>query len=344
MEAAEIKIIGRTSMKLKRTVVLPLVLVAALFASSAGDGYAQGAKMTVGQTGINPGTALYFIAEKENLFAKHGLNVNIVKTNTAAAVQAMLGGSMQMSTGSGAAAFVTATLEGAPPFVLVASWVNVFPYKVMALKDVTKVDDLKGKTGHIGAPFGTIPDTALRFALTRLKLDPEKDVKLVQNASPDAASILAAMERGDVQFGILAPPFDRIAEKRGYRTLLTLPDLGIPWQQNGEWLLRSYLNSNHDNVVRYVRAMADAMKVYFEQKEKTVTYLTEFIGSNREDVEYAYQAFVKWTDRNPRPKVETLRTTLDAIKKNTPKAASADPASFIDTSIVDQLIKEGYFK
>ena len=121
--------------------------------------------MTVGQTGTNPGTALYFIAEKENLFTKHGLNVNIVKTNTAAAVQAMLGGSMQMSTGSGAAAFVTATLEGAPPFVLVGSWVNVFPYKVMTQKDITKVEELKGKTGHVGAPFGTIPDTALRFAL-----------------------------------------------------------------------------------------------------------------------------------------------------------------------------------
>jgi ABC-type nitrate/sulfonate/bicarbonate transport system substrate-binding protein len=249
-----------------------------------------------------------------------------------------------MSTGSGAAAFVTATLEGAPPFVLVDSWVNVFPYKVMALKEVTKVEDLKGKTGHVGAPFGTIPDTALRFALTKLKLDPEKDVKLVQNASADAASILAAMERGDVQFGILSPPFDRIAEKRGYRTLLTLPDLGIPWQQNGEWVLRSYLNSNRDNVVRYVRAIADAMRIYFDQKEKTVTYLTEFIGANREDVEYAYQAFVKWTDRNPRPKAETIRTTLEAIKKNTPKAASADPASFIDTSIVDQLVKEGYYK
>ena len=45
-------------MKLTRSVVyLPLVLAAALFASSAGDSYAQGAKMTVGQTGINPGTA-----------------------------------------------------------------------------------------------------------------------------------------------------------------------------------------------------------------------------------------------------------------------------------------------
>jgi NitT/TauT family transport system substrate-binding protein len=332
-------------MKLRRSVVSRLLILAtALFLSSASDGYAQGAKMTVGQTGINPGTSLYFIAEKENLFTKHGLNVNIVKTNTAAAVQAMLGGSMQMSTGSGAAAFVTATLEGAPPFVLVDSWVNVFPYKVMALKEIAKVEDLKGKTGHVGAPFGTIPDTALRFALTKLKLEPDKDVKLVQNASADPASILAAMERGDVQFGILAPPFDRIAEKRGYRTLLTLPDLGIPWQQNGEWVPRSYLNSNRDNVVRYVKAIADAMKIYFDQKEKTVTYLTEFIGSNRDDVEYAYQAFVKWTDRNPRPRADTIRTTLEAVKKNTPKAASADPASFIDTSIVDQLVKEGYFK
>ncbi|MET0502035.1 MAG: ABC transporter substrate-binding protein [Candidatus Binatia bacterium] len=330
-------------MNLTPRVYLPLIFAAALFVGHPRESYAQ-AKMTVGQTGTNPGTALYFIAEKEKLFAKHGLDVNIVKTNTAAAVQAMLGGSMQMATGSGAAAFITATLEGAPPFVLVGSWVNVFPYKVMALKEIAKVEDLKGKTGHVGAPFGTIPDTALRFALTKLKLEPDKDVKLVQNANADPASILAAMDRGDVQFGILAPPFDRVAEKRGYRTLLALPDLGIPWQQNGEWTTRSYLNGNRDNVLRYVRAMADAVKFYFDQKDKTIVYLTEFIGGNREDVEYAYQSFVKWADRNPRPKVETLRTTLEAIKKNTPKAASADPASFIDATIVEQLAKEGYFK
>lgn len=332
-------------MKLKKHFVyVSLLLCVGIFLSSPSRLNAQGAKMTVGQTGTNPGTGLYFIAEKENLFAKHGLNVNIVKTNTAAAVQAMLGGSMQMSTGSGAAAFVTATLEGAPPFVLVGSWVNVFPYKVMTRKEITKVEDLKGKTGHVGAPFGTIPDTALRFALTKLKLDPEKDVKLVQIANADPATIIASMDTGDVQFGPLAPPFDKIAEKRGYRTLLVLPDLGIPWQQNGEWVQRSYLNANRDNVIRYMRAISDAIKFYFEHKEKTVAYLSEFIGSNREDTEYAYQAFAKWADRNPKPKVETLRTTLEAIKKNTPKAASADAASFIDTSIVDQLIKEGYFK
>ncbi|HEX6176503.1 MAG TPA: ABC transporter substrate-binding protein [Candidatus Binatia bacterium] len=320
--------------------VLTLTVVAAWSNSSR----AQGAKMTVGQTGTNPGTSLFFIAEKEKLFAKHGLDVNIIKSNTAAAVQAMLSGSMHMATGSGAAAFTTATIEGAPPFVLVGSWVNVFPYKIMALKEIAKIEDLKGKTGHVGAPFGTIPDTALRFALAKLKLDPEKDVKLVQNASADPAAILASMDRGDVQFGILAAPFDRVAERRGYRTLLALPELGIPWQQNGEWVQRSYLKSNRDNVVRFMKAISDAMNIYFGQKEKTVAYLTEFMGSKPEDTEYAYELFAKWADRSPRPKVETVRTTLEAIKKNTPKAASVDPASFIDTSIVDQLIKEGHVK
>ena len=141
--------------------------------------------------------------------------------------QAMLASKMQMATGAGAAAFVTATLEGAPqPFVLVGSWVNVFPYKIMAHKGIKKIEDLKGKTGHVGAPFGTIPDTALRFALNRLKIDPEKDVKLVQHSNADPASILAAMEKGEVQFGILAPPFDLIAERRGYEMLLALPGLG----------------------------------------------------------------------------------------------------------------------
>src|SRR6266550_2583736 len=301
---------------------------------------AQLKKMIVGQAGVNPGAGLFSIAVNQGLYKKHGLDVEIIKTNTAAAVQAMLAGKMQMATGAGAAAFVTATLEGAPPFVLVGSWVNVFPYKVMTHKDITKVADLKGKTGHVGAPFGTIPDTALRFALTKLKLDPDKDVKLVQIGNADAATIIAAMDKGEVQFGPLVPPLDRIAEKKGFRSLISLPELGIPWQQNGEWVQGSYLKSNRANVVRYMRAISDAIKFYFEQKEKTVNYLTEYLGSNREDTEYAYQMFAKWADRNPKPKIEALRTTLDAIKKNTPRAASADPASFVDTSIMDQLIKE----
>jgi ABC-type nitrate/sulfonate/bicarbonate transport system substrate-binding protein len=323
----------------------PFLLVVAVAFIGVDETRAQSRKMIVGQAGVNPGAGLFSIAVNQGFYKKHGLEVEIIKTNTTAAVQAMLAGKMQMATGAGAAAFVTATLEGAPqPFVLVGSWVNVFPYKIMAHKGIKKVEDLKGKTGHVGAPFGTIPDTALRFGLTRLKIDPEKDVKLVQHSNADPASILAAMEKGEVQFGILAPPFDLIAERRGYEMLLALPGLGIPWQQNGEIVPVSYLKSNRDNVVRLMRATAEASKFYFDQKEKTIDIMMEYLGRPRDETEYAYNQYKRWTDRVPRPQVDTIKTTLEAIKKNTPKAATANPASFIDASIVDQLLKEGYYK
>jgi ABC-type nitrate/sulfonate/bicarbonate transport system substrate-binding protein len=322
---------------------LTAVIAVVLFPFLSNNVGAQPIKMTVGKAGINPGTSLYFIAQKENLFAKHGLEVKIVDTTTTAAVQAMLGGSMQLTLGAGPA-FVTATLEGAPPFVVVSSWVNVFPYAVVARKEITKIQDLKGKTGQVGATFGSAPDVALRFGLSKMGLDPEKDVKLTQMPRPDWANVIAQIERGDVQFSVLPPPYDRMGEKKGFHTLFSLPELGIHWQQNGEWLLKSYVGTNREAVVRFVRALADAMQVYFNQKEKTVTYLTEFLGSNREDTEYAYRTFAKWADRNPRPKADSIKNTLLAISSTTPKATSADPASFVDTSIVDQLLKEGYFK
>src|SRR4029453_1919897 len=77
-------------------------------------------KMIGRQGGVNPGAGFFSIAVNQGLYKKHGLDVEIIKTNTTAAVQAMLANKMHMATGAGAAAFVTATLEGAPPFVLVA--------------------------------------------------------------------------------------------------------------------------------------------------------------------------------------------------------------------------------
>src|SRR5215475_5116704 len=92
-----------------------IVSLAIIWVSLVSNGaQAQTIKMTIGQTGVNPGTGPLLIAQKENFFAKHGLEVKLIETTTTAAVQAILGGSMQYTTGAGPA-FTTATLEGAPP-------------------------------------------------------------------------------------------------------------------------------------------------------------------------------------------------------------------------------------
>ena len=106
----------------------------------------------------------------------------------------------------------------------------------------------------------------------------------------------------------------------------------------------AYLKANRDNVVRFMRATAEASKFYFDNKDKTLEIMAEYLGRPRDETEYAYNQFRRWVDKVHRPQVETIKTTLEAIKKNTPKAAGANPASYIDTSIVDQLVKEGYYK
>ena len=73
--------------------------------------------------------------------------------------------------------------------------------------------------------------------------------------------------------------------------------------------------------MRFLRATADASKFYFDQKEKTLDIMTEYLGRPRDETEYAYNQFKRWTDKVHRPQVETIKTTLEAIKKNTPKAA-----------------------
>ena len=303
----------------QKTAALPLILILALPSVVS----SQPIKMTIATGGVNPGTSLPFIAQKENLFVKHGLDVNIVNAPTPAAVQGMLSGTIHALMSFGGPALPTATLESAPQFVLISSWVSVFPYRIIARKEITNAKDLEGKIGQIGVPFGTAPHIALTFGLEKLGLDADKDVKLVQMPKADWGSVLTQLERGDVDFAPFPPPYDRLAERRGFHSLLSLPEMGIPWTQNGEWVQKSYLASNRATVLRLLRVVSDSMKVFFEEKEKTLSYLAEFLGTNREDTEYAYQLYLKWAERNPRPKVDSVRSLLESIKKTTPKAATA---------------------
>ena len=48
--------------------------------------------------------------------------------------------------------------------------------------------------------------------------------------------------------------------------------------------------------------------------------------------------------RSPYPKAEGVKTLLDDIAPRTPKAATADPKSFVDMSLVLELEASGFIK
>ena len=136
----------------------------------AGWAFAQGAaraetKLVVAKVATDPAFVMADYGVELGIFKKHGLDITVPSIVQAKMVQAVIGGSVDMSLASGATlAFIAkgaplkavAALSG-PPRILVLV--------VRSDKSVTSVDQLKGRTVAI-TNFGSLTDWAVAQLLT----------------------------------------------------------------------------------------------------------------------------------------------------------------------------------
>ena len=186
----------------QKAAALPLILILALPSVVS----SQPIKMTIATGGVNPGTSLPFIAQKENLFVKHGLDVNIVNAPTPGRRPGNAQRNHTCFDVVWRSGLADGNSRGRPAICL-----NLFMGKCFSLSNYRPKGDYKrqgpkGENRPIGVPFGTAPHIALTFGLEKLGLDADKDVKLVQMPKADWGSVLTQLERGDVHFAPFPPP------------------------------------------------------------------------------------------------------------------------------------------
>lgn len=126
---------------------------------------------------------------------------------------------------------------------------------LMAIPSVQRGEDLKGKAVGISR-FGTSIDTAARMAIHHYGLEPVKDVSLVQAGA--VSTNLAAMRGGRIQAAILSYPSIIQARREGYRELLDIASLGVPYASTGITVRRSFMAQRRDAVTNYVKSILDA--------------------------------------------------------------------------------------
>src|SRR5687768_993421 len=137
----------------------------------------------------NGSQAVPFIAKEARVFEKNGLDVEIIRIGGGSRViQAMLAGEIRVAHGS-SPAVVEANLAGAD-LAIIASTVNVATFRMMVAPTIKTPRDLKGKKIGISR-FGGQTDTLTRYLLERWRLDPAKDVALLQTGG--GAETAAAM-------------------------------------------------------------------------------------------------------------------------------------------------------
>ena len=236
---------------------------------------------------------------------------------------------------------VSSRLAGADT-VMVLGVVPTFVDHIVSAANITSVEQLKGKTGAVNR-LGTTSDMGLRLALRKIGIDPEKDVKILPvGGNPER---FAALSKGIVQFTIIAEPFVREAEKLGFRDLVNIGSLKIPFWWNGILTREAIAKAKRPLLMKLVRAMIEALHILKTEKEYAKAIFTKNLGiADPEGLERAYRDYSAVFPEVPYPVPEGVKTLLDDMAPRNPKAAAADPRAFVDLSFVKELEDSGFIR
>ena len=264
--------------------------------------------------------------------------INIPSGNTA--ISALVSGEVDIVSGSGSASIVAA--GRGLPVVIVGSFGST-TYKLVANPGVT---DLRGKvvgTSRIGATT----DFALRRALSKLGLTPDKDVKILPTGIGEAdkrimlmlqgrmdatigspESILAAETQAKVKLEILAD----LEDMKIYNTvgdLSTLADL----LKNRRELLRSFFMAASEAIALGKKDKALAQKVIAKQMKVT----------DRKRLDVIYDASIGRMPSKPYAREEAVQLELESVGFTDPHFKNRKVSEFMDSSIIAELDRKGFF-
>jgi NitT/TauT family transport system substrate-binding protein len=283
-----------------------------------------------------------YIMKELELPRKHGLDVEVLFVPVSSrAIQAALAGEIQFIT-SGGVANINANATGAD-FVGLTATLNTFAFKVLGGPEIKKPENLKGKKVAISR-LGGASDFSIRFALTHWGLVPDKDVALIQ-VGGEPESVLA-LQHKSVDAAILSEPFSTVAMRAGSILISDLSQLGVPYTMHGFGVRKSYIRSNRDVVVRFMRAYLEGIYVFKTNKEVALNVLKKY--TRLDDLSLVQVSYDEMSQRLirrvPYPDRDGIQTIIDQLAKTRPQMKSLNPDDFIDPSILKEIEDSGFIK
>src|SRR3989454_11707243 len=187
---------------MKRKSCLPLVLFLWALALPLENAAAQ-TVVRIGYSGGGTAKNLHKTIEKAGLWKKRGLDVRLIYfTSGATMAQAMVGGDIDIAD-SDVPAMLNAVTAGVLDGKLITVYVNRFPFSFVVRNEIKAPEELKGRRLAISR-FGSSSDVTTRMLLKFWRLDPDKDVGIVQIAGNTR---LPAMIGGQID-GTLVGTYD----------------------------------------------------------------------------------------------------------------------------------------
>ncbi len=296
-------------------------------------------KIVVGVAGLSGPLAHAFIPKDAGLYQKYGLDVDLVFFQGGTQlIQATLAGGVNLAVTAGPEV-VNARVGGAD-VTMILGYMNTLPYSIVGAKNITKFEQLKGKSAAI-SKFGSTSDLAMRYALEKNGLKPNKDVTIIQLG--DQTTRFAGLTGGSVQATVISPPFDITARKLGYNILADMADLGLPYQHETVATTDRFLKDRPEAARRFIRAFLAGIHLWMTDEKRTKQILAKRLKiTDPEILDETYRAYKKLTEKKPYPTLKGIEFQIEDVAKKNPKAKGMKPEDFINIALLKELDQSGF--
>jgi len=318
-------------------IFLALLVVGSAFAAQ------QPQKMKINYAARTGTTWPLYIAKDGGYYAKYGLDVDLVFGVHPAGIAMVVSGEAAMTNYTLEQAMQAASKDGS--LIAYASPFKKSLFALMSNKDLASVRDLKGK--RIGvSQIGDAPYNYAVGILVKNGLTP-RDVQWL-SVGTDVNGRAAALVGGRVEASMITAPVYFKLEQEGFKSLANISDFDDIYAPT-VFLFKKATVAAHPNWPELlVRAHAEAIKRLYEDKAFAIKTYLAYNKEDPADVEKVYDRYTSSNvyERVPYILAPAVQYMIDhpADEQTGAQMKKFDFRTVLDNSIVDRLVKEGYFE
>ena len=295
-------------------------------------------KLRISYSAVNATQAFLWVAQEKGIFARHGLEGELLYINSGTMnIAALLGGSVQIA--GGGPVSIEARLRGVKLLILG----NPLPWlasNLIAHPDIKGISDLAGKFAGISR-FGSSTDQGFRYLFRKNGLNVERDLKMLQMGGD--SSRVAALKAGTIQYTFLGAAATDNARALGFRVMATAQQMAIPFPWTSVVVDENWLGKHRELAYRYMRCSTEAIVHMKRNRADSERIIAKYMKIS--DPKLAATEFDFVSSLMPdyiAPTLEGIKLILENFGKEYPDAPKRDPKEFVDGSIIERLKQEKF--
>ena len=284
--------------------------------------------------------AIPVLAQTFGLYPKYGLDATIVRIGSGTiATAALLGGEADVISTSGPA-LINARLAGTP-VLYVTNFNEWSDAHLLVRPEITSMEQLRSGKFAVPGLGGGYAHMLRAFFFPKYGLDKGGKQPTILSAG-DTPSALAGVVSRQYDAALASYENYMAFRKRGLKALVVPEDVNVRWY-TGLITLEKQVKERRRAMIQFIKAQIETVSIIKRDPIKARAALKSYFRSSDDELMAEYQKYL--AAKLPlvtRVETENIKTLL--LTSTNPAAKNAKPEEFIDNSMVEEIVREGFIK